>query len=435
MKALIRRLIPKSVLNTYHNIRAWLTAWAFRCPARNLIVLAVTGTNGKTTVVSMIGQLLQSLGQPVGWISTATISIKGEEFLNKTKLTTASPKYLQGTLRRMVKAGCKYAIIEASSEGLVQGRLNGIQIRGAVFTNLTPEHIESHGSFEKYARAKELLFKKVSRSHQSNSFIIVNGNDAAAGRYLAYSADKHVVCILEESSLENPPTGTEWRSSQIIKSDLSGSDITIDNQTYHLPLVGRFNVMNALEAAAAIEQLGWELSDILPHLSKIKAIPGRMEFISAGLPFQVLVDYAPEPASMAALYSVLPNLNANRIIHVFGSAGGGRDKARRPILGKFVAERADVAIVTNEDPYDEPPEQIIDQIIVGTNTANPKKAQVEKIIDRRTAIQRALNIATLGDLVVITGKASEQWLMGPGGHRTAWDDRAVVRELASHLTS
>jgi UDP-N-acetylmuramoyl-L-alanyl-D-glutamate--2,6-diaminopimelate ligase len=159
-----------------------------------------------------------------------------------------------------------------------------------------------------------------------------------------------------------------------------------------------------------------------------------MEFIPLKLPFQVLVDYAPEPASMAALYSILPSLNANRIIHVFGSAGGGRDKARRPILGKFVAERADIAIVTNEDPYDEPPEQIIDQIIAGTVTANPKKAHVEKILDRRSAIQRALSLAKPGDLVVITGKASEQWLMGANGQRTAWDDRAVVRDLAIRLT-
>jgi UDP-N-acetylmuramoyl-L-alanyl-D-glutamate--2,6-diaminopimelate ligase len=189
--------------------------------------------------------------------------------------------------------------------------------------------------------------------------------------------------------------------------------------------------MNALEAVAVVEQLGWKLPDIIPHLAKIKAIPGRMEFLELSLPFRVLVDYAPEPASMTALYSILPGLNAQRIIHVFGSAGGGRDQARRPVLGKFVAEHADIAIVTNEDPYDEPPEQIIDQIIIGANTANPKKAQIEKIIDRRTAIRRALSLAKPGDLVVITGKASEQWLMGPNGQRIAWDDRTVVRELVA----
>ena len=434
MKAFIRRLVPKSLLIIYHNIRAWLTAWMFRFPARHLIVIAVTGTNGKTTVVSMIGQLLQLLGQPVGWISTATISIKGEECLNKTKLTTASPKYLQATLRRMVRAGCKYAIIEASSEGLAQGRLNGIPIRGAVFTNLTPEHIESHGSFEKYAQAKERLFKKVGRAHDQLSFIVVNGDDESAPRFLAYATDQRIACSLANPTPNNFPADTKLRICKISNSDLSGSDFTINDLTTHLPLIGRFNVMNVLEAVAVVEQLGWKLSDILPRLVKIKAIPGRMEFLSLGLPFQILIDYAPEPASMAALYTILPKLNVNRIIHVFGSAGGGRDKARRPVLGKYIAERADIAIVTNEDPYDEPPEQIIDQIIAGTATANPKKAQVEKIIDRRAAIKKALSLAKSGDLVVITGKASEQWLIGRGGQRTAWDDRAVVRELSAQLT-
>ncbi|MFA6198271.1 MAG: UDP-N-acetylmuramoyl-L-alanyl-D-glutamate--2,6-diaminopimelate ligase [Patescibacteria group bacterium] len=433
MKAFIRRLLPKSLLNIYHHIRAWLTAWMFRFPARHLIVVGVTGTNGKTTVVSMIGQLLQLLGQPVGWISTATISIKGEEQLNKTKLTTASPKYLQATLRRMVRAGCKYAIIEASSEGLAQGRLNGIPIRGTVFTNLTPEHIESHGSFEKYTLAKERLFKKVRRAQNSPSFIIVNGDDKSAPRFLAYAADQRIACSLANPASNDFPTDTKQLIGKISKSDLSGSEFTIDDQTTHLPLIGRFNVMNALEAVAVVEQLGWKLSDILPHLAEIKAIPGRMEFLSLGLPFQILVDYAPEPASMAALYTILPKLKVNRIIHVFGSAGGGRDKSRRPVLGKFIAERADIAIVTNEDPYDEPPEQIIDQIIAGANVAVPKKAQVEKVLDRRTAIDKALRLAKSGDLVVITGKASEQWIMGPHGQKIAWDDRVVIRELAAQL--
>ncbi|KKW35306.1 MAG: UDP-N-acetylmuramoyl-L-alanyl-D-glutamate-2,6-diaminopimelate ligase [Candidatus Giovannonibacteria bacterium GW2011_GWA2_53_7] len=187
--------------------------------------------------------------------------------------------------------------------------------------------------------------------------------------------------------------------------------------------------MNGLEAAAAVEQLGFDLASIAQASLKLKAVPGRLELIDTNKPFKVLVDYAPEPASMAALYSVLPSFKARRIIHVFGSAGGGRDQARRPILGKFVAERSDVAIVTNEDPYDEPPEKIIDQIVSGTQQSQPRKAQVEKIVDRRQAIQRALSMAQPGDLIVVTGKACEQWIVGPHGTKTAWDDRRVIREL------
>jgi len=155
-----------------------------------------------------------------------------------------------------------------------------------------------------------------------------------------------------------------------------------------------------------------------------------MEFLAMDLPFRVLVDYAPEPASMAALYSVLPRFNANRIIHVFGSAGGGRDRARRPVLGKFVTEHADIAIVTNEDPYDEDPKRIVGDILVGTEQASPHRARVESILDRRDALTRALSIARAGDLVVVTGKACEQWIMGPKGQKLPWDDRRVLRELA-----
>jgi UDP-N-acetylmuramoyl-L-alanyl-D-glutamate--2,6-diaminopimelate ligase len=337
----------------------------------------------------------------------------------------------------MVTAGCRYAILEASSEGLAQGRLNGIPIQTAVFTNLTPEHIEAHGSFEKYAQAKAKLFNKVSVNYPQDGIrcLVVNIDDQQAGRFLAYPVERVVGCTLK--SEYKPPASVSQliiRQAKIIQETDSHSDFRIDNTDFHLNIVGRFNVMNALQSIAVVEQLGYPLASIAETLPTIEQIPGRLEFIDAGQPFKVLVDYAPEPASLRALYSLLPRFKANKIIHVFGSCGGGRDQARRPVLGKWISERADLAFITNEDPYDEPPEKIINDIYQGALRANPKKAKVEKVLDRRQAIKQALNSAQAGDLVLITGKACEQWIMGKNGQKTPWDDRQVVRELLAEKT-
>lgn len=433
-KQALRRLIPKSGLLTYHRTRASLTALWFRYPARRMVVIGVTGTNGKTTVVSLISQMLEQLGEAVGAISTATIRIRSEEVLNQTKLTTASPARLQSLLQRMQRAGCRYAVLEASSEGLEQGRLNGIPLHIGVFTNLTPEHIESHGSFDAYARAKGRLFWSLSRSPRSAGrakVAVLNIDDPAAEQYARFPVDRVVGCSIRPqpaSIRSNAPLTI--RAARDLVVDASGGRFTVDKIPFFVPLIGSFNIMNALEAVAVIEQLGFPLADIARALSAVAPVPGRLEFIRITAPFRVLVDYAPEPASMAALYSVLPMFHANRVIHVFGSAGGGRDRARRPILGKFVAERADIAIITNEDPYDESPEHIIADIVAGARTAQPAKALVEEILDRRQAIRRALALAQPGDLVVITGKASEQWIVGPQGEKLPWDDRVVVQEEA-----
>jgi UDP-N-acetylmuramoyl-L-alanyl-D-glutamate--2,6-diaminopimelate ligase len=413
-----------------------LTALRYGWPARRLTVIAVTGTNGKSTVVSWIGQLLEGLGQPVGWVSTATISIKGVERLNETKLTTASPAILQRLLRRMVQAGCRYAVIEASSEGLAQGRLNGIPLRTAVFTNLTPEHVESHGSFENYAMAKERLFWSLSRSRPRPGearAIVVNCDDPAAARFANYPVERVIGCTLRvDPALNAFTTLPTLRSGTILEESSTGTRFQLDGLEALVPAIGRFNAMNALEAVATVESLGFPLVDIMRQVPKLRSIPGRLELLDVGRPFRVLVDYAPEPASMEALYSVLPAYRPKRVIHVFGSCGGVRDHARRPVLGKWVAERADIAIVTNEDPYDEDPQKIVDEIMVGVRSASPKKAAVEQVLDRRLAIRKALESAGPGDLVVLTGKASEQWIV-EGNRRIPWDDRRIVREEVDHL--
>jgi UDP-N-acetylmuramoyl-L-alanyl-D-glutamate--2,6-diaminopimelate ligase len=430
MRRLLRILLPKPLKLLIHRVLAWLAAVRFGFPARGFTIIAVTGTNGKSTVVSMIGQLLCLSGKRVGWVSTATVRIGDEETLNASKLTTPNPVLLQRILQRMKAARCTHVVLEASSEGLAQGRFAGIEPEVAVFTNLTPEHIESHGSFEAYAKAKEELFTMLARTKRrgKTTRIIANIDDKHASRYLAHPADVKIGCTLGTPRLHAANVKV-YRANTVV-DDASHSSFSVEGNTVRFPFVGRFNAMNMLEAIAVVRELGVPRETIATLARKLSPVPGRMEFLDdLALSFRVLIDYAPEPASIAALYSALPRFNANRIIHVFGSAGGGRDRARRPILGKFVTEHADIAIVTNEDPYDENPKQIVDDILVGTEQASPHRAKVESILDRRQAIRRALAVAGAGDLVLITGKACEQWIVGPGGSKTPWDDRRVVREI------
>ena len=202
IRRLIKHITPRWALALYHALMALGSAALCGFPSHKLLIIGVTGTNGKSTVVSIIGQLLHGAGKRVGWISTATIRVGDKETLNATKLTTPSPVILHRALKRMVAAGCTHAVLEASSEGLAQGRLNGIDPQIAVFTNLTPEHIESHGSFERYAQAKERLFAKLATAHHRGkpTVIVANTDDEHAGRYLSFPADVKIGCSLGASA-------------------------------------------------------------------------------------------------------------------------------------------------------------------------------------------------------------------------------------------
>ncbi|MFH1171049.1 MAG: cyanophycin synthetase, partial [bacterium] len=290
----------------------------------------------------------------------------------------------------------------------------------------------SHGSFEAYAKAKELLFAKLAsaRRRGRTTKTVINVDDPSASRYLRYPASEKTGCSLGFPRVRESEDFHLLMAAQI-DDRTDGSSFRVDGVEVRTTFVGRFNVMNILEALAVVTLLGVKLPDAAAAAATLRSIPGRMEFLDdLHLPFRVLVDYAPEPASLHALYSILPRFGAQRILHVFGSAGGGRDRARRLILGKFITEHADVAIITNEDPYDEDPKRILNDISIGTEQASPHKAKVEIILDRREALTRALMLAHEGDLVVVTGKACEQWIMGPRGQRTPWDDRHVLREVA-----
>ncbi|MDO8618276.1 MAG: UDP-N-acetylmuramoyl-L-alanyl-D-glutamate--2,6-diaminopimelate ligase [Candidatus Uhrbacteria bacterium] len=407
----LKKFIPASWLRAYHYFLARLAAVWYGHPSRRLIVIGVTGTNGKTTTAYLIAKALESSETKTGCTTSAIFKIGEREWLNDTKMTMPGRFFLQKMLRQMVDAGCRYAVIETSSQGLIQSRHIGIKYDIGVFTNLTPEHLEAHGGFENYKRAKRILFESVPTA-------VINA-DSPYGTYYAQTPGlKRIVWF-----------GVEALSVKDIKLSEHGSTFRVQNVEVSLSLPGRYNVENALAALATSVACGIDFTQAAARLASVKQIPGRMERVNEGQPWTVIVDYAPEPESLRQMYQALTLIPHARIIHVLGSCGGGRDQLRRPILGQLAAQNADVVIVTNEDPYDEDPEKIIDQVLEGAVAAGKILGQTAyRIIDRRQAIFKAMELAESNDLVVMTGKGSETWICGPHGSKTPWDEREVARE-------
>lgn len=413
LKKIIKKLIPPKALSLYHKTWAILASVIYLFPSRKLIVIGVTGTKGKSTVSNMIWKVLNDNGLKTGMTTTANFRIGDREWINDTKMTMQGRMRLQKLLRQMVREGCTHAVVETSSEGIKQFRHWGIDYNMAVFTNLTPEHIESHGSFENYKLAKAELFKKL----QGKGTIVVNADDEYGEFYNNYPADKHITYSINSSS--------NIQANDIQIKD-NGSYFIVENIPFHLPLRGEFNIYNSLAAIAVARDFEIEWNKITQSLATFDYMPGRMEEIKSGRGFSVFVDYAHTAESLEEVYKTLKP-ESGRLVVVLGSCGGGRDKAKRPILGALAGKYADVAIITDEDPYDEDVETIINEVLVGLEKENPDMEKY-KIIDRAEAIKKAIELATTGDIVVVTGKGSEQCLVTNKG-KIDWDDREVVRRF------
>ena len=386
-----------------------------------MTVIGVTGTNGKSTTVALIASALESDGAKVGATSTVSFKIADKETLNNKKMTMLGRFQLQKLLSQMVKAGCKYAVIEVSSEGIKQSRHIGIKFDYAVFTNLTPEHLESHGGFDNYKKAKAELFKRF-----PSKTSIINLDDKHAQYFLDFPAAKKLTFAIENKD-------AQFKASQIeVKS--TGTSFHFQEQDINMQLIGKFNVYNAMPALLVGLAENIPIEKLKQGLEKVPVVPGRTEVIKEGQDFTVLVDYAPEPYALKKLYETLTLMKYKRLIHVLGSCGGGRDVARRPILGKMAGIKADIVIITNEDPYNDDPMQIIDQVAEGAiEQGKVGNQNLFKILDRKEAIQKALNLAETGDLVLVTGKGSEQAMAVADGKYVTWDDRKVIRECLSKI--
>ena len=426
MKQIIKKLIPTFIFNTYHWLLAQLAAYYYAYPSTKMTVIGVTGTNGKSTTVNLLAKCIEEAGFRVGFATTINFKVGVREWLNEEKMTMLGRFKLQKILYQMAENDCRYAIIETSSEGIKQYRHMGIDYDVLVFTNLTPEHIDAHGSFENYKKSKLKLFKHLERANKKYKKIIANMDDKYVNEFLNFRVTDKIGYTLKENTSSKV---NKTYTAENIKNDNRGSSFDVGDRHFHVNLIGKFQVYNALAAASAAKAMGIDLKISAAAFKKIKSIPGRVEFINEKQPFKILVDYAPEPEALKKLYQAIDSIKYKKLIHVLGSCGGGRDAARRPILGQMAATKADIIIITNEDPYDDDPNKIIEDVSNGAiKVAQVTGKSIYKILNRREAIHKALSIAKEDDLVLITGKGAEQAICVADGKKIAWDDRAVIRE-------
>lgn len=447
MKKLLRKIIPNFVLSWYHFCLAYLGVVIYGFPSRKLIVIGVTGTKGKTTTCNLIAQILQGAGFKTGMATTVNFRIGDKEWINEYKQTMLGRFRLQKLLRQMVREGCKYAVIETSSEGILQHRHRFIDYSLAAFTNLSPEHIERHGSFEKYREAKVKLFEVVAR--KKDGVGVYNLDDENVEYFLKFPIKNKITYgnnspppSRKASEGQCQPSFT-LREGEIQKFQISNvkllpnkTEFDLDKAHFEMPLIGEFNVYNAVAAICAAQSQGVATGRIKEILKNAKPAPGRLEVINCGQPFTVIVDYAHEPASLKAVCETLKIFNPKKIIAVLGAQGGGRDKRKRSELGRIAGEYADVVIVTNEDPYDENPVAILDDIEAGFSKTPNSKLQIpkyEKILDRREAIKKALTLAGAGDIVILTGKGGEVWMCVGGNKKIPWSDRGIAEEYLKSM--
>jgi UDP-N-acetylmuramoyl-L-alanyl-D-glutamate--2,6-diaminopimelate ligase len=405
LRALLPRDILAPLLSAYHFLFAALGAILYGHPSRRLLLVGVTGTKGKSSTTEMIHAILEAAGYKTALLNSIRITRGGTSERNEMRMSMPGRFFIQRFLSDALRAGCTAAVIEMTSEGARQHRHRFLELDAFVFTNLAPEHIESHGSYEAYATAKVELAKQLVRSTKWPRILVANADDKESPRFLTLPVDSAIPFSLSASL----PWFADERGGYV---QFHGVKIPV-----HLP--GEFSLKNALAAATVTHALGVPAETIAQALDTLKTIPGRAERIEEGQDFSVVVDYAHTPDSLEALYAAY---GSTRKICVLGATGGGRDTWKRPVMGRIADEHCDEVILTNEDPYDERPESIVAALAGGM------KRKPRIIMDRREAIRHALTLAQQGDAVLITGKGTDPCICGPHGEKTPWSDTAVARE-------
>jgi UDP-N-acetylmuramoyl-L-alanyl-D-glutamate--2,6-diaminopimelate ligase len=389
----LRNILPWPLLSFYHLAWAFIAAVFYRFPSRHLVVIGVTGTKGKTTVTEMLSKILEEAGLKVAVANGLHFKISDREEPNLLKMTMPGRGKLQKFLSDALKAGCTHAIIEVTSEGIKQHRQRFIKFDVAALTNLQKEHIEAHGSFEAYRAAKGALFWQTKDIH------VINTQDPNAAYFKKFPSRQKILYSRQDAT----------------------------NLGLQLQIPGEFNLMNAVCAAVIARALGIKEETIRKALKEFKGVAGRMEFIQKE-PFQVIIDYAHTPDSLEAVYKTIKNSISqdHKMICVLGAAGGGRDKWKRPVMGEIASRYCDEIFLTNEDPYDEPPEKIISDIQSGIT--NYQLPITHVILDRKEAIRNAILAAKPGDAVIITGKGAERFMV-MGNKKIPWQDAEIAKEI------
>ncbi|MGI9172171.1 MAG: UDP-N-acetylmuramoyl-L-alanyl-D-glutamate--2,6-diaminopimelate ligase [Chthoniobacterales bacterium] len=393
-----------------------LSAAFYDRPARRLKLAAVTGTNGKTTTTFLIKHICEKAGLRCGLIGTVRYEI-GERVLPATR-TTPFALELQELLAQIVNAGCKAAAMEVSSHALAQERTRGVEWDVAVFTNLTQDHLDFHGTMENYFDAKVKLFTDLAlQQHKKKSVAIVNIDDRY-GEKLLDRLPKEFPVITYGLGVR-----ADFRASNY-RPEFSGTSYQLDarGKSYlvRLPLIGRFNVANSLAALAAASSLGISVRDAVLSLAKSPQVPGRLEAVPAKRQFQVYVDYAHTPDALLNVLKTVRELSPRKVIVVFG-CGGDRDRQKRLLMGRVADQNADFSIITSDNPRKEDPDAIIAEVEKGFRSEH-----YEKLADRTEAITRAISLAQPRDIVVIAGKGHEAY-QEFSDHTVPFDDLQVAK--------
>lgn len=417
----VRKVLPSGALRRveelYRRGRVQLVSARYGNPARNLRVIAVTGTNGKTTTVNYINEILKEAGLTTAMFSTALIEVAGQTQLNDLNATVGTTKRMQEFFRDAKKAHVDYVVLEITSHALHQHKLDTVPIEVAVMTNLTQDHLDYHKTMEQYASAKGMLFARTPK------FIVLNRDDDWFEFFDKYQAGSQKITYGTHDEAE--------AKIDYVKLYKKGSEATviIDHQTklnLATALPGKYNVYNMTAAASVAYLLGLKLTDIVEGVANLEGVPGRFERVVEGLGYDVIVDYAHTPDAMEKLLEAAKAITTNRVIIVFG-ATGDRDKGKRPIMGEIAARQADRIILTDDESYSEDPAMIRSEVMAGIERAGGEAKTIE-LGDRREAIEKALSIAKKGDIVLITGMGHEQFRI-VNGQRLPWNDGDVVREL------
>lgn len=422
----LRKVLPASSLHnledTYRKDRARLLSARYGHPAKHLRVIAVTGTNGKTTTVNYLNEILKEAGYTTAMFSTATIEIAGEARRNDLNATVASTARMQQFFREAKRKKVDFVVMEFPSHAIHQHKLAGVPVEMAIMTNLTQDHLDYHGTMEAYAEVKSRLFVNEPK------YIILNRDDewfdyfdkfAAGDQKITYGKHEEAEAHIDKVKLYRK--GTE-------------ASVTIDHQTkleLATNLPGEFNAYNMTAAVAAAYLLGVKLRDIVEGVANLEAVPGRFERIEVGQPYDVIVDYAHTPDGLEKLLTAARNITKRRVLLVFGACGD-RDQGKRPIMGEIAARLADRIFLTDEESYNEDPKKIREMIYKGIESVKGGVMKTTELEDRRDAIAKALHIANKGDIVLITGMGHEMYRI-VNGKRIPWNDAEVVRELlATH---
>ena len=428
----LRKIIPKPILLLYHYLLSFVFALIYGFPSKKIVVIGITGTKGKSTVSYLTYFLLKSLGIKTALSSSEFFIIGDQRIENKSRLTMPGRGFLHKFLKQALLNKCEVAILEITSEGLAQFRHSFIDFDIAVFLNLHPEHIEHHGSYEAYRRAKGKLFKALEKSKERKFLrgtkikktIIVNIDDFEADYFLSFRAEQKITFSLESGLGE----GQFNLKPSSYKISAKGIEFNLEGKKFSSPLLGKFNLYNLLASLSILKALNLPINNLEAPIKEFKGLPGRMEIIPAK-GFKVVIDYAHTPHSIEEVYkSVIELLKPKRMLCLVGSAGGLRDKWKRPVIGEIAAKYCSHIVISDEDPFDEDPEEILKAIEMGAKRYLSEyeiEKPIEIIQDRKKAIFRLIELAERGDIVITIGKGNEPSIAYKDKN-VPWNEKEVV---------